>query len=75
MTVSDLAKGAEYFFTVAGVDAEGRVGEESVPSQIFTLNSQYSQDNNSIIKTHNLHCRSPGAGSTKGLVPQMYMSD
>ena len=34
ITVCDLTKGAEYFFTVAGVYAEGRVGEESVPSQI-----------------------------------------
>ena len=41
MTVSDLIEGAEYFFTVAGVDAEGRMGEESVPSQTFRLQSQY----------------------------------
>ena len=39
MTVSDLTKGAEYFFTVAGVDAGGRVGEESVPSQLITFDS------------------------------------
>ena len=31
MTVSDLTQGADYSFTVAGVNAEGRVGEESVP--------------------------------------------
>ena len=37
ITVSDFIKGAEYFFTVAGVDAEGRVGEDSVPSQTIRL--------------------------------------
>ena len=69
MTVSDLAKGAEYFFTVAGVDAEGRVGEESAPSQIFVLNSEYSLDNNSNINIHNRHCRRQGARSAKALAP------
>ena len=43
MTVSDLTEGAEYLFTVAGVDAEGTVGEESVPSQTVRLQSQYLQ--------------------------------
>ena len=41
MTLSDLTKGAQYLFTVAGVDAEGRVGEESVTSEIVKLKSQY----------------------------------
>ena len=43
MTVSDLTKGAQYFFTVAGVDAEGRVGKESVPSQTVRIQSQCLQ--------------------------------
>ena len=33
MIVSDLTQGAEYFFTVAGVDAGGRMGDMSVPSE------------------------------------------
>ena len=40
MTVSDFTQGTEYSFTVAGVDAGGRVGEESVPSNIVTLDSE-----------------------------------
>ena len=75
MTVSDLAKGAEYFFIVAGVDADGRVGEESVPSQTVRLQSQCLQDNNSIINIHNLHCRSRGAGSAKALTLRTHTSD
>ena len=39
ITVSNLTTGEKYFFTVAGIDAEGRVGEESVPSQIVTFKS------------------------------------
>ena len=40
MTVSDLTQGAEYFFTVAGVDAGGRVGVHSVSSAIVKLDSE-----------------------------------
>ena len=34
-TVSDLDQGMKYFFTVAGVDAKGKVGEFSIPSYII----------------------------------------
>ena len=34
-TVSGLTQGLEYSFTVAGVDAGGRVGENSTPSTII----------------------------------------
>ena len=44
ITLYNLTKGAQYFFTVAGVDAEGNVGEESVPSQIITLDSKFLHD-------------------------------
>ena len=37
MTVSDLVQGAEYSFTVAGIDGEGRVGEDSIVSETFAL--------------------------------------
>ena len=40
MTVFDLTQGAEYSFTVAGVDAEGRVGEKSVTSENITLDGK-----------------------------------
>ena len=40
MTVTDLTQGVEYSFIVAGVDVEGRVGEESVPSKAITLDSE-----------------------------------
>ena len=40
ITVTDLTQGAEYYFSVSGVDAEGRVGEESVPSKAITLDSE-----------------------------------
>ena len=40
MTVSNLTQGAEYSFTVAGVNAEVRVGEESVPSELATLDNE-----------------------------------
>ena len=39
ITMSNLTIGEKYFFTVAGVDAEGREGEDSVPSQIVTFES------------------------------------
>ena len=35
--ISGLTKGAAYFFTVAGVDTGNRVGEESLPSEIVTI--------------------------------------
>ena len=41
-TVSDLAQGMEYSFTVAGVDAGGRVGENSAPSRTI-LDGKYKQ--------------------------------
>ena len=42
MTVSDLTQGAEYFFTVAGVDTGGRVGEKSMSSSVLMFNSECS---------------------------------
>ena len=41
ITVFDLTEGAKYFFTVAGVDAEGKMGEESFPSQIAQIYSKF----------------------------------
>ena len=41
MTVSDLTQGAEYFFNVAGVDAEDRVGESSNSSSNVMLDSEH----------------------------------
>ena len=41
MTLSDLAQGVEYSFTVAGVDVEGRVGESSNLATIVKLDSEY----------------------------------
>ena len=46
MTVSDLTQGAEYSFTVVGVDAEGRVGENSVSSTIVKLDSEHQSKSN-----------------------------
>ena len=46
ITLSDLIQGAEYFFTVAGVDAEGRVGESSNSSAIVKLDSEYQSKSN-----------------------------
>ena len=40
MTLSDLTKRAEYFFTVAAMDSEGRVGEESAPSEVVINDSK-----------------------------------
>ena len=39
--VSDLTQGTEYSFTVAGVDIEGRVGEESVSAQAITMDNEF----------------------------------
>ena len=39
-TVSGRTQGLKYSFTVAGVDAGGRIGEKSVPSYIV-LDSKY----------------------------------
>ena len=41
MTVSDLTQGAEYSFTVAGIDTGGRVGEESMAAKAITLASEF----------------------------------
>ena len=38
--MSVLTKGAEYFFIVAAVDVEGRVREESVPSEVVINDSK-----------------------------------
>ena len=40
MTVSNLTQRAEYSFTVAGVDAEGRMGESSDSSTVVKLDSE-----------------------------------
>ena len=40
MTVSNLTQGAEYSFTVAGIDAEGREGERSNSSSSGILESE-----------------------------------
>ena len=40
MTVSDLTQGADYLFTVAGIDGEGRVGEYSALSERLTLDGK-----------------------------------
>ena len=44
-TVTNLTQGLEYSFTVAGVDAGGRVGKDSVPSYII-LDSKCQQTYN-----------------------------
>ena len=44
ITLSDLMQRAEYTFTVAGVDAEGRVGERSPPSEHFTFDGKKSHN-------------------------------
>ena len=45
VTLSDLTQGADYIFTVAGIDVEGRVGEKSVPSKILTFDGEeFSHD-------------------------------
>ena len=41
MTVTDLTQGAEYSFTVAGMDAGGRVGDISNSSNSVKLDSEY----------------------------------
>ena len=41
LTLSDLTQGAEYSFTVAGVDAGGRVGEKSVLAAAITFDSEF----------------------------------
>ena len=40
MIVSDLTQGADYSFTVAGIDTGSRVGEESVASKILTFDGK-----------------------------------
>ena len=41
LTVSDLTLGADYSFTVAGVDAEGRLGEKSALAGVITFDSEF----------------------------------
>ena len=41
-TVSDLTQGAEYSFTVAGVDTGSRIGEESVSAKAIKLDSEFN---------------------------------
>ena len=41
MTVSDLTQGAEYSFSVAGVDAKGGIGKENMSAETFTLDSEW----------------------------------
>ena len=40
LNVTDLNQGAEYSFTVAGVDAGNRIGEISAPSEFITTDSK-----------------------------------
>ena len=40
MTVSDLTQGAEYTFTVAGVDAKGGIGKKNMSAETVTLDSE-----------------------------------
>ena len=40
ITVTDLTLGAEYYFSVAGVETGGRVGEDSEPSNTVMLDSE-----------------------------------
>ena len=40
LTLSDLTQGAEYSFTVAGVDEGGRVGEMSALARTITFHSE-----------------------------------
>ena len=42
MTVLDLTQGAEYSFTVAGIDTGGRMGEESASATV-KLDSELCQ--------------------------------
>ena len=46
ITLSDLTQGAEYSFTVAGVDAEGRMGENSNLATIVKLDSELQSKSN-----------------------------
>ena len=40
ITVSDLTQGAEYSFSVAGIDGVGRVGEASVSSERLIIDGK-----------------------------------
>ena len=40
LNVTDLNQGAEYSFSVAGVDAGDRIGEISAPSDFITVDSK-----------------------------------
>ena len=52
MTVSDLAQGAEYSFTVAGVDAGGRVGEMSVLAKAIMFDSEFVHECTNVNAIH-----------------------
>ena len=41
MTVSDLTQGAEYSFSVAGVDAKGGIGNKNMSAETVTLDSEW----------------------------------
>ena len=41
MTVSDLIQGAEYSFSVAGVDAKGGIGKKNMSADSITLDSEW----------------------------------
>ena len=51
ITLSDLTQGAEYSFRVAGVDAEGIVGECSNSSSSVILDSEYQSNSHMLIRT------------------------
>ena len=40
LTLSDLVQGANYSFTVTGIDTYGRLGEESLPSDVVAFDSK-----------------------------------
>ena len=40
MNVSGLTRGAEYFFTVAGIDTGNRTGMNSLPSEVVTFDGK-----------------------------------
>ena len=45
MTVSDLNQGADYLFTVAGIDGQGRVREYSTLSERLTFDGKEVYNN------------------------------
>ena len=53
-TMSNLTQGLEYSFSVAGVDAGGRVGKNSVPTYII-LDSEYKKTFRMSGKLHKMY--------------------